>query len=79
MLEIDRPNIVDKSVIATIDRYKEHRSLIRIKQTTKSNQFSFCKFDTTEVWDEVSHLGSTKSVSGNIPVKTLKSTSNFLL
>ena len=59
--------------MAAIERYKTHPSIVRIKQLTESNhQFSFCKFNTAEVWDEINRLDSTKSVSGNIPVKTLK-------
>ena len=72
-LDIDRPIIIDNSVMAAIERYKTHPSIVRIKQLVESNhQFSFCKIGITEVWDEINRLDSTKSVSGNIPTKTLK-------
>ena len=72
-LDVDRPIIIDNSVMAAIERYKTHPSIVRIKQLAESNhQFSFCKFGITEVWDEINRLDSTKSVSGNIPTKTLK-------
>ena len=72
-LDIDRPIIIDNSVMAAIERYKTHPSIVRIKQLVESNhQFSFCKIGITEVWDEINRLDSTKSVNGNIPTKTLK-------
>ena len=54
------------------------QSVIKIKQSIKSNhQFSFCKFGTKEVCDEINRLDGSKSVSGNIPTITLKKVSTL--
>ena len=72
-LDIERPIIDDKSVLAAIERYKTHPSIVKIKPLIKPNhQFSFGKFDTKEVWAEINRLECSKSVSGNIPTTILK-------
>ena len=72
-LDIERPVTEDKSVLAAIERYKTHPSIIKIKQLDKPNhQSSFGKFDTKEVWDEINRLDGSNSVSGNIPATILK-------
>ena len=77
-LDIERPIIDGKSVLAAIERHKTHPSIVKIQQLIKPNhQFSFGKFDTKEVWDdEINRLDGSKSVSGNIPTTILK---NYLL
>ena len=46
-LDIEMPIIDDKSVLAAIERYKTHPSIVKIKQLIKLNhQFSFGKLDT---------------------------------
>ena len=60
-------------MLAAIERYKTHPSIVKIKQLIKPNhQFGFGKFDTKEVWDEINRLDGSKSVSGNIPTTILK-------
>ena len=55
-------------LLAAIEQYRTHQSTIKIKQSNKPNyQFSFCKFDTKEAWDEINRLDCSNSVSGNIP------------
>ena len=72
-LDIERHIIDEKSVLAAIEQYKTHPSIVKIKQLINPNhQFSFCKFDTKEVWDEINRLEGSKSVSGNIPTTILK-------
>ena len=69
----ERPIIDDNSVLGAIERYKTHPSIIKIKQLIRPNhQFSFCKFGTKEVWDEINRLDGSKSVSGNIRKTILK-------
>ena len=66
-LDIERPIIDDTSVLPAIERHKIHPSIIKTKQFIKPNhQFSFCKFDTKEVWDEINQVDGSKSVSGSI-------------
>ena len=72
-LDIERPIIDEKSVLTAIERYKTYPSIVKIEQLIKPNhQFSFGKFDTKEVWDEINRLDGSKSVSGNIPTAILK-------
>ena len=67
-LDIEKPIIDDKSVLAAIERYKTHLSIVKIKQSIKPNdQLSFCNYGTKEVWNEINRLDGAKSVSGNIP------------
>ena len=67
-VDIERPIIDDKSVLAAIERYKTHPSIVKTKQLSKpSHQSSICKFDTKEVRDEINRLDGSKSVSGKIP------------
>ena len=50
--------------------------MLRIKNALLGNKtFSFSPFTAADVWDEINHLDSSKTVSGNIPVKILKMTS----
>ena len=52
--DIERPIVDDKSVLAAIERYRTHPIIVKIKQLiTPNHQFSFGKFDTKEVWDEI--------------------------
>ena len=53
-LDIERPIIDDKSVLAAIELYETYQSIVKIKQLIKPNhQFSFGKFDAKVVWDEI--------------------------
>ena len=55
------------------DCCKTHPSIVKVKNLIKPNhQFSLCKFDTKEVWDEINRLDGSKSVSGNILTTILK-------
>ena len=65
-LDIERPIIDDKSVLAAIERHKTHPRIVKIKQLIKPNhQFSFGKSDTKEVWDEINRLDQGSATCGS--------------
>ena len=80
-LDIEKPTQTNEadsknSVAQAIEKHKNHPSVLRIENALLGNEtFSLSPFTAADVWDEINHLDSSKTVSGKIPVKILKMTS----
>ena len=52
--------------------------MLRTKNALVGNEtFGFSPFSAADVWDEINHLDSFKTVSGDMHVKILKMTAAF--
>ena len=67
---------IDEMVLRAIDKYKDHPSIVVIKQhvTTNCAIFKFSHVSPTEVMKQIDLLDNNKSSSGNIPNSILKAT-----
>ena len=67
---------IDEMVLRAIDKYKDHPSIVVIKQhvTTNCAIFKFSHVSPTEVMKQIDLLDNNKSSSGNIPTSILKAT-----
>ena len=72
---------IGNSVAFSIDKYKEHPSILKIKSLPNNNQskFEFSEITQDQVADEIKKLDAGKSSSGNISINILKDYANLLL
>ena len=76
--EPTQPNEADSktSVAQAIEKNENYPSVLRKKSALVGNEtFSFSPFSPADFWDEINYPDSSKTVSGDIPVKILKMTS----
>ena len=71
---------IDQMVLRAIDKYRDHPSIVVIKQhvTTNCAIFKFSHVNPTEVMRQIDLLDNNKSSSGNIPTSFLKATREII-
>ena len=64
---------MDQKVNQAIEKYKNHDSVLRIKEQTKNlPSFGFIHVNPGEIFEQIDALNTKKASSGNIPSKVLK-------
>ena len=68
-------------VAFSIDKYKEHPSILKIKSTQNNNpiKFEFSEITQDQVAEQIKKLDAGKSSSGKVPINILKDYSNVLV
>lgn len=68
-----KPHITCKSVFDIVDKYSDHPSIIKIKQSVQRNStFSFSHIHPWDTYQVIMGLNPSKSTSGSIPTKILQ-------
>ena len=67
---------IDQMVLRVIDKYKDHPSIVVIKQHVRTNYtiFEFSHVSPTKVMKQIDLLNNNKTSSWNIPTTLLKAT-----
>ena len=74
-------NSTDNSIAFSIDKYKDHPSIIKIKNLPNDSalNFEFSEITQEQVADEIRKLDAGKSSSGCVPISILKDYASILL